>query len=97
ISYSLDHRPKPFIRNAVTVVRGHRIIDVSHDGIDGHLILGFPGLGFKAMAERIKPQSAPPLDLELLEQFSELRRQRVDRDSNFVAWLVTSGCAGFGI
>ena len=52
-SNHIDHRLQTLVVNSVRIVRGHRSIDVSHDGISRFLVLRIRRFGSEAMPQMI--------------------------------------------
>ncbi len=69
----LRHGSQPLIADPLAVLGTHRRIDVSHDGIDGNLVLRLTPDGSEYVPKRIKPQTAPAVDTGSLSSFETLR------------------------
>ena len=50
---------KPLVADPLTVDAGHVIAGVTHDVVDGHLILGISANRFEGVSQAVEPQTRP--------------------------------------
>src|ERR1044072_703997 len=77
-SHVFHYISQPLIANYTLSIDGrHRIVDMAHDRVYGHLIAAFPTDNFELPAERIETQPGSAVDVKRTQHFAECVGQRI--------------------